>query len=184
MNAQDNYSKQHKSVPALLGSKFLRHQNGKEHKNLFIERRTIFNMAPNQFEPSKIRPPAALRKRVLPLHHRLEISRIRSVQVDISKITEDVHKDHDHPIRQVKVQTFMSQTISTFILRQDAAAHLRSGMKQILALIAEILALSATKAAAAIKTDPGIKTAPKTINGIDKGANSFFSRQRLPAFSF
>ena len=136
-------------------------------------------MAHKDEKPSNIRPLAALRKRVLPLHHRLELSRIRSVQVDISKITEDVHKDHDHPIRQVKVQTFMSQTISTFILRQDAAAHLRSGMKQILALIAEILALSATKAAAVIKTDLGIKIGidPETIIGIDKGANESFSRQ-------
>ena len=140
-------------------------------------------MAPNPFEPSKIRPPAALRKRVLPLHHRLEISRIRSVQVDISQITEDVHKDHDHPIRQVKVQTFMSLMILTFILRRDAAAHQRSGMKQILAMNAGILAPtathSATKAAAVLKTDLRIKIGidPETTIGIDKGANESFSRQ-------
>ena len=143
-------------------------------------------MAHKDAKPLNIRPLTALRKRVLPHHHRLELSRIRSVQVDNSKIIEDVHRDHDHLIHQVKVQTFMSQTISTFILRQGAAALLRNGTKQIPALIAEILVLSATKAAAVIKTDLQIKIGidPETTIGIDKGANSFFSRQRLPAFSF
>ena len=147
-------------------------------------------MAHKDDEPSKIRPQVAPRKRVLPPLHRLEINRIRSVQVDISKNKEDVHRDHDRPIRQVKVQTFMSLTILTFILRRDAAAHQRSGMKQILATNAGILApsatLSATKAAAVLKTDLRIPhgTDPKMKIGIDKGANNFFLSSKITCISF